>query len=29
MVMMNRPGCAGDFAGNDYQCCSSAQPWAR
>ncbi|MDP2224773.1 MAG: hypothetical protein Q8J83_10335, partial [Nitrosomonas sp.] len=22
--MMNRPGCAGDFAGDDYQCCGSA-----
>ena len=24
MVMMNRPGSAGDFAGDDYQCCGSA-----
>ena len=22
--MMNTPGCAGDFAGDDYQCCGSA-----
>ena len=24
MVMMNRSGCAGDFADDDYQCCGSA-----